>query len=113
MNATVVEFNSLADPVRPAAQNHDLALAALAALVLVAIRRVVIGRVSFELRRAGVDQTISGKNIETFSHVSQFFLIAFLFESELAIAKSQLLPTQKGSLHRNLDGLFPVHLLRS
>jgi hypothetical protein len=46
VHAAIIEFDSLADPVRSAAQDHDLSLAALAPLVLVAVRRVVIRRVA-------------------------------------------------------------------
>ena len=58
VNAAIIEFNALADAVRAAAQNHDLALVALAPFVLIAIGGVVVGRVSFEFRRAGIDQAI-------------------------------------------------------
>ena len=37
MHAAVIEFNTLADPVRTAAQNHDLTFAALASLVLIPV----------------------------------------------------------------------------
>ena len=55
MDTAIIEFNSLTDAIRSATQNHDLAFAALPSLVFVAVRRVVIWRVSFKLRCAGVD----------------------------------------------------------
>src|SRR5262249_3712215 len=58
--AAVIEFNTLADPVRTTTQNHNLTFAALASLVLVPVGRIVIRRVSFELRGASVDQPIGG-----------------------------------------------------
>ena len=61
MHAAVVELNSLADPVRSAAQNHDLALGAVSTLVLVAVGGVVIWRISFELGRACIDQPVCGQ----------------------------------------------------
>ena len=62
MNAAIIEFNALADAVRAAAQNHDLALVALAPFVLIAVRGVVIGRVSFEFRRARIHEAIGRQN---------------------------------------------------
>ena len=58
VHAAIVEFDSLADPVRAAAKDHNPAFAALAPLVLIAIRRVVIRRVRFKLRRACIDEPI-------------------------------------------------------
>ena len=56
MNAAIVEFNALPDAVRPAAQNHHLAmLLPWPDLVLAAIvSGIVIGGDRFELGRAGV-----------------------------------------------------------
>ena len=60
VDAAVVELDALADAIRPAAENHDLAFRVGAILVLVAVGGVVIRRVSFEFRRAGVDEAIGG-----------------------------------------------------
>ena len=62
VHAAVIELNSLADTVRPAPQDHYLALAALAPLVFVAVSGVVIWRVSFKFCRAGVDEPVSGQD---------------------------------------------------
>ena len=61
VNAAIIEFNALADAVRAAAEDHDFPLVAVAPFVLIAIGGVVVGRVSFEFRRAGIDQAI-GRN---------------------------------------------------
>src|SRR5207248_10662703 len=61
VHAAIIELNSLPNAVRSASEDHDFPLVAVAPLVLVAVGRVVVGRVSFELGRTGVDQTI-GRN---------------------------------------------------
>jgi hypothetical protein len=58
VHAAVVEFNTLADPVWAAAQDHNLAFAALAPLVLIAVRRIVVRGVRFKLRRAGIHEAV-------------------------------------------------------
>ncbi len=60
VDAAVVELDALADAVRPAAEDHDLAFRVGATLVLVAVGGVVVRRVGFEFRRAGVDEAIGG-----------------------------------------------------
>ena len=60
MDAAVVEFDALADPVRAAAEDHDLPAGRGDDLVLVAVGGVVVGRERLELGRTGVDQTVNG-----------------------------------------------------
>ena len=62
MHAAVIKFNALADPVRSATQNHDLAFAALASLVLVAVCRIVVRRIRFKLRRARIHEAVCRRN---------------------------------------------------
>src|SRR6266481_262839 len=88
VHAAVIKLNPLADPVRSAAENHHLAFATLAPLVLVAVSRVIIRRVSFELRRAGIDQPISRGDAASDSYIAQFPLICALFYRELTIAEA-------------------------
>ena len=58
--AAVVELDALPDPVRPAAEDHHLFRVAWPHLVIaLVVGRVVVRRVRFELRRAGVHQSES------------------------------------------------------
>ncbi|OPY04452.1 MAG: hypothetical protein A4E66_02589 [Syntrophus sp. PtaB.Bin001] len=45
MNAAVVEFDALADPVGPAAQDHDLPVATDPDLVRGVVRGIIVGSV--------------------------------------------------------------------
>src|SRR6266699_7053093 len=101
VHAAVIELDSLADPVRSAAQDHDLEFSALAPLILIAVSRIVIRSVSFKLGCARIDQPISWKNTESYSHISQFPVISALFHCELTIAKAEFFPAKKAFLHRN------------
>ena len=60
--AAVVELDPLADPVGPAAQDHDPRLVADPRLVLVLVGRIIIGRDRLELGGAGVDQLEDGRD---------------------------------------------------
>src|SRR5205085_11924209 len=61
VDAAVIEFNSLPDPVRPAAEDHDLGPLRPPHLVLGSVSRIIVGRECLELRRAGIDQPV-GRN---------------------------------------------------
>src|SRR5450759_921672 len=91
MDTAVVEFNSLADAVWPAAQDHDLALAALASLVLIAVRRVVIGRVGFEFRRTGINKAVRGSDVIRFSVSANFAFLCVPRDGQLSIGKAEFL----------------------
>ncbi len=56
VDAAVVELYALPDPVRSAAEDHDLLLVRVARLVLRLVGRVVIRRVGLELGRARIDE---------------------------------------------------------
>ena len=57
MHAAIVKLDALADAVRTAAQNHDLlAVAGLHLVVAAVVGRVVVWRVSLELRGAGIHE---------------------------------------------------------
>ena len=94
MHTAVIELNSLADPVWPTAQDHDLALAALTPLVFVAVGGVVIRRVSFELRRAGVDEAVGGNHACGFSLLADFVFSCSHGEGELPIRKAKFFCAQ-------------------
>ena len=76
VHAAVIKFDALADPVRSATENHDLALCrSRAHLVLVAVSRIVVRRVRFELRRAGIHQAIGRYDSRGFSFAREFRLL--------------------------------------
>src|SRR4029077_76358 len=88
VDAAVIKLDSLPDPIRSAAQDHYLAFATLAPLVLVAVSRVIIRRVSFKFRRAGIDQAVRRGDAASDSYIAQFPLISVLFYRELTIAEA-------------------------
>ena len=68
MHATVVELDALADAIGPAPENHDFpAIARLHLIIPPVISGVVIRRVSLELSRAGIDQTIAWHQTKAFA----------------------------------------------
>src|SRR5262249_24316774 len=72
VHAAIIKLNSLADSVWSAAEDHHFALLAISSFVLVTVGRVVIRRVSFKLRRAGIDQAISWQNARRLSLRTDF-----------------------------------------
>src|SRR5207247_4283330 len=64
MDAAGVELDSLADAVRPRAEDDDLAARRRLGLVLGLVRRVEVRRRRLELRRAGVDAFVDGAETE-------------------------------------------------
>ena len=64
MHAAVVELDTLADAVRAAAQNHDLALTRRLRLALLLVSRVQIGGGRRELRGTGVDALVHRADAE-------------------------------------------------
>ena len=73
VDAAIIEFDSLAHPVRAAAEDHDLALIAPAHLVLAAVGGIIIRRIRFELRRTGIDQAIRRRHFFGDAFRSNFF----------------------------------------
>ena len=90
VDATVVEFDPLADAIRPAAQNHDFTLAAFAPFVLVPIGRIIIRGVGFEFRSAGIDQSISGSDVVRDSLGADLPLLGPICDGELPIGETEL-----------------------
>ena len=64
MHAAVVELDALADAVRTAAEDHDLALLRRLRLALFLVGRVHVGRRGGELRRAGIDALVDRAHVE-------------------------------------------------
>ena len=61
MHATVIEFDPLADPIRPTAQDDHLLPIGRARLALASIGRIEIGRVRFEFSRAGIHSFVGDR----------------------------------------------------
>ncbi len=89
VDAAVIEFNPLADAIGPAAQNHDFALPAFASLVLIPVGRIIIRRVRFEFRSAGIDQSISGSDLFSDSPTANGFFRNAICDCELSIGEPQ------------------------
>ena len=64
MAAAVVELDSLADAVRPAAEDHDLLARLRRGLVLGLVARVQVRREALELGRAGIDAVEDGAHAQ-------------------------------------------------
>ena len=96
VDAAVIEFNPLADAIGPAAQNHDFAFAAFALLILVAVGRIIIRRISFEFSSAGINQSISGNDFirNTLGPYLPFLLP--VRDRQLPVRKTQFLCAKQG-----------------
>ena len=89
VDATVVEFDALADAVGAATEDHDFLFGAGADFVEeVVVGGVVVGRVGFEFGGAGVDEAVGGEQIEPLPMASYDLLIAVDCRRDLAIRKA-------------------------
>src|SRR5437763_3347792 len=96
MDAAIIEFDALANAVGPATENHDFALTAFAALVLVSVGRVVIGGIGFKFRRAGIDQAVGrGDVLRDSLRANRLFRNA-TGNRELPIGKAEFFGAKKG-----------------
>ena len=73
VHAAVIELDSLADAIWSASKNHYFTFPAFAPLVLVAVSGIIIRRISFELRRTGIDQAIRRRHFFGDAFRSNFF----------------------------------------
>ena len=64
MHAAVVKFNTLANSVWPAAQDHDLFIASGFGFALVFVSGIHVGRVSRKFSSAGVHPFVNRANIQ-------------------------------------------------
>src|SRR5262249_28024678 len=96
VDAAVVELDALADAVRPAAEDDDLLLARLAALIFVAVGGVVVGRVGLELGGAGINETVGGGESELLPHFADQFIGQARKGGDLIVTKSLLLSPNEG-----------------
>ena len=92
MTAAVIEFNSLPDAVRTAAQDDDFFLGRWRRFVLFFVSGVEVGRVAFEFGSAGIHSFVNGLDAELLALVANLFLSASAVEtpdaSEPSIGKS-------------------------
>ena len=58
VDAAVVEFDPLPDPIGPAPEDHDPLFASRPHFILVAVSGIKIGGVSLEFRRASINQSV-------------------------------------------------------
>ena len=91
VDAAVIELDALANAVRAAAQNHHLALATVAPLILAAVGRVIVRCVSFELRRARIYQPISRNHVLCDTLLADRVLVGPAGNRYLAVGEAQFL----------------------
>src|SRR4030095_13480527 len=92
MDATVVEFNALANAIGTAAKDHHLSPGCLAHFVVAAvIGRIIVGRVSFKLGSAGVDQAVTGNEAVCFPVGTNVILGLAGQMGDLAVGESERL----------------------
>ena len=90
MNAAIIKFNPLPDPVRTTAKNHHLAFVGILARFIVTsvVGRVIIGRVGLEFRCARIHQAVAGHEPEFLSFDANFVFGAPRQMGNLAIRKA-------------------------
>jgi hypothetical protein len=104
VHTTVIELDSLTDPIGAAAEYHDFLAFASAGLVFFTVGGIVVRRVGFKLGRTGVNEAISWMHPLPDSiraHIG-FGRIAQL--SKLPIRKAELLRSPK--IERALGNVF-------
>ena len=69
MHTAVIELDSLADPVRAAAQNHDLFPVADLGLVFHLVGGIAVRGVGFEFRSAGIHQLVDRQHPQLFAQM--------------------------------------------
>ena len=90
--AAIIEFDALADAIRPAAENDDpLAAFRLGGhFVFVLVRRVVVRRVGFELGGAGIDRLERGDDFSPHSIGAHFHFGRVATAPPIADRKSRI-----------------------
>src|SRR4030065_2102247 len=108
MDAAVVKFDALADPVGTSSQNHDLLLRRNFCLILNFVSGVIVGGIGFKFRTTGVHQFICRLNPLLLPHLPQGGLVHAKEMSQLEIREAKLLcfsekEFRKAKLMRNLN----------
>src|SRR5665213_417757 len=88
MHARVVEFDTLADTVRPRSKDEDRRLGAWHHLGLVVVARVVVRRARRELGGAGVDGLVDGSQVEVMADTTNGGLGAASDASDLRVGEA-------------------------
>ena len=92
VHAAVVELDALADPVRPAAEDHHLFRFAWPHLVIaLVVGRIVVRRVRLELRRAGVHEPEAGHEAKRMAFGPHFALGALGEVADLPVGEPERL----------------------
>ena len=114
MHAAVIKLDALADPVRAAAQHHDLfALGrlGLAFAVFGLVGRVEVGRVGGKLGSTGVDPLVDRTHAEFMPTLADEGVRGFKLPSQPPVRKAFLLErTQRQRIDRVERGGFELEL---
>jgi len=90
VDATVIEFDALADAVGAAAEDHDFLFGAAADFVEeVVVGGVVVRCVGLELGGAGVDEAVGGMEVEIFAPIADEFLGGLEGGGDLAVGEAE------------------------
>ena len=99
MHTAVIELDALPDPIRPAAEDHDLAFVGPADFVVAGIvGGIVIRRVRLKFRSARVHQPVTRYDTEPLAQCSHFVFRRADERRNLAIGKSKTLGLQQERL---------------
>jgi hypothetical protein len=88
VHAAIVEFDSLADAVRPAAQHHDFLALRRLGFALLLVGGVQVGRARRELGGAGVHPLVDRTDVERVSFRPYGFLVGVEKVGEPAIGEA-------------------------
>ena len=92
VDTAIVELDSLSDPVRASAEDHDFLFAGLSDRFIVSpVGGIVIGSIGFKLSGAGVNEAVNRHQSELFAHLVDFDLVAVEQIRDLAVGIAELL----------------------
>ena len=89
LHAAVIEFNPLADPIRPASQDHDLCFRGDPGFVFVFIGGIVVRSAGLKLGCTGVDKLENRLNTKSITGCADFILIRFHQPCQMTIGKTK------------------------
>ena len=98
VHAAIVEFNSLTDAVRSAAEDNDLLLRGGFRLVLPLVRRVVVGGIRLEFGRTGIDRLVHGNDTHRLAPGPHGHLVGFHKMGKLAVGEPVLFRLEQESV---------------